>query len=318
MPLKQIRRKITPQSRIQSEALALRLEKFLAEASHLFEGSHEHQTSKNNTPKPDEAKSRNKIISNDKNEIPRESEENFRTAVPIVERMAVYLRKARPWLHQACEAHARLDVRFTSQPLAVSKLAAILTALREPLLSATQNGVFINVWEIAQLKRKEIRNAAVLGWFLNPHGSHGLNGKLLGSVLSIAGERMTPPWFPPKTLSPYSVRIEDYSLGGNDDRVDIAIDGPDLVAVIEVKIDASEGREQLRRYAALAARKAEMQGRLRSVVIYLSNEPPEILPDGTVQLTWRDIANIFRETSTETMGGSLAQQFGRHIRAFIK
>jgi hypothetical protein len=53
-------------------------------------------------------------------------------------------------------------------------------------------------------------------------------------------------------LADARVRTEERPLWSDRDRVDIAVDGPDFVLFVEVKVGAVEGGSQLQRYCEAA------------------------------------------------------------------
>ncbi len=175
----------------------------------------------------------------------------------------------------------------------------------------------INIWSIAGLRRDELRNAAVLAWFLDPRGSHGLGSAALRGFLAEVARR-TPGW--PNfsgDLSRVTVVTEEWPLGSETDRVDIAINGPDFALFVEVKIDAFEGPDQLRRYADLIERKALAFGRQHGRLIYLSPRVPQHPPSGLGTITWYGVAEALSTLPRKGMSGALAAQFARHVRAFF-
>ena len=64
-----------------------------------------------------------------------------------------------------------------------NKLAEFLRSLEQPLQIAKQSGWLCDPWQVAGLKRDEVRNSRVLSWLLNPRGSHGFGDKLLVALL---------------------------------------------------------------------------------------------------------------------------------------
>jgi hypothetical protein len=71
-------------------------------------------------------------------------------------------------------------------------------------------------------KRDELRNAAVLAWYLDPRGSHGFGAAELHDFLAEVARR-TPGW--PNLcgdLSRVTVVTEEWPRGSETDRVDIS------------------------------------------------------------------------------------------------
>lgn len=174
----------------------------------------------------------------------------------------------------------------------------------------------MQVWAVAGLKRDEVRNAAVLAWFLNPRGSHGYGPEILRRFLARAAE-MAPGW-PVVSGDLASARVctEERPLGSDRDRVDIAIDGDDFCFFVEVKIDAPEGQNQLNRYLETLSGKASALRKQHIGVIYLSSRPASTSGERISVLTWRHVATVLLEIPEVGIAGSLARQYAQHIRAF--
>lgn len=223
-------------------------------------------------------------------------------------RLQAYLRKAGPLLDASA-----LGPQPGRAPLAAPRLRAFVDAVAPRLRSARAAGEFINVWTVAGLRRNEVRNAAVLAWFMEPSGTHGLGPAVLSEVLNRAAAR--PGWRPlALDMARASVRTELRPQGSDADRVDIAIETPDHVVFVEVKIDAGEGREQLARYAAAAA---AMHKGWR--LILLSPAAPKSLPPGSVWLTWAELTAALKAVAgalSPSLGRTLLRQFAAHARAF--
>lgn len=204
-------------------------------------------------------------------------------------------------------------MRPSLEPRAFS---TIILQLREPLQRAQENGAFLNAWAVAGLGRNELRNAAVLAWFLDPRGSHGFGATVLAALLRKV--RTSASNWPDLggNFARVAVRTEDWPLGSETERVDIVLDGPNFAAFIEVKIDAREGLEQLRRYTDLAWRTAAALGRIYGRVIYLSPRPPRNPPPDIAFITWHDIASILFTMPRDGLRGALARQFARHVSGF--
>lgn len=222
-----------------------------------------------------------------------------------------FLVRARPFLRALPDAPPAKQMMPPPDP---ERIARVLQLLRGPLQRARAGGAFLNVWSVAGLRRKELRHAAVLAWFLGPRGSHGFGVLALSSFLDTVADH-NPGW-PDlgRDLSRVTVRTEEWPLGSETDRVDIAIDGPDFVLFIEVKIDAPEGPEQLPRYVEAAKDKARILKRAHSGLIYLSPRPPRNYPADVAVISWREVAKAFAALPRDGLNGAIAAQFARHIR----
>ena len=188
---------------------------------------------------------------------------------------------------------------------------------------ARNRGNFINIWEVVDLGRREVRNAAILAWLLNPRGNHGQGSSILQELMSRV-ELIDSAWkLERAVLARARVKAELRPLGSDRDRVDISIDGPNFAIFIEVKIDATEGERQLSRYTEAAVARAAARARacdqdLRPLVILLSPRGPAELVPGLIHLAWNDVALALTGASarSEGLARHFIRSFSTHIRAF--
>ena len=99
-------------------------------------------------------------------------------------------------------------------------------------------------------------------------------------------------------------------------RVDILIDGlHELLILIEIKIDAPEGKDQISRNLALAEAKAAGKP---NCVFYLSPSPPEITHPNLFHITWQDVASAISVAThgQRSFGSVLLLRFAQHVRQF--
>lgn len=177
------------------------------------------------------------------------------------------------------------------------------------------NGELANPWTVAGLGRTELANEAVLTWLLNPQQTHGQGPRFLHALLSITKQKHAEF---PISLVPtrFQVREEAYLLDDLETRVDILIDGlPEMLVLIEIKIDAPEGKDQIVRNLSLAKRKAD--GR-PNCVLYLSSHPPEVSDPRLFHITWQDVASAIRigSSNRRTFSDNLALRFAKHVEQF--
>jgi hypothetical protein len=201
-------------------------------------------------------------------------------------------------------------------------LANFFNGFGERVSELRRLGDFINVWEVAGLKRVELRNAAVLAWLLDPNQTHGCGSAILDAFIrGLATKRHGQFPLPTKVSSSYLVLTEAYLLNNMESRVDVVIDGPDFVAIIEVKIDAPESEQQVKRYLELA--KAKATSRPYYVIFLSRKRRPELSDDPHfVAATWNDVAVAIPEAIKSTsasfvsFGHRLLIQFAQHVRRF--
>lgn len=184
--------------------------------------------------------------------------------------------------------------------------------------NARAQGHAINVWEVASLKHDEQRNAGVLAWLLDPRGTHGYGAAVLREVIELLRRRIDLP----ANVAGYGmlhaagVLTEHWPMASLRNRVDIAIDGQDFTLLVEVKIHAPEGPDQLTRYVESAQARRRAMGHAWAAVLYLAPRLPERPPAGVACIDWHDIAAILRRLPATGFNGMLVRQFAAHIDSF--
>ncbi len=150
---------------------------------------------------------------------------------------------------------------FSTMQMEPGQLQAFFKSIQEPIEIARESGMFFDPWAVVGLGRKEVRNSAVLSWILDPHGSHGMGSVAVNALLM----RIPSTYFdldktksPVETLKSCKVTAEHTNFGvaassveKTTKRFDIKIDSEDYYLVIEVKIDAPEGKDQMKLYAGM-------------------------------------------------------------------
>ena len=210
-----------------------------------------------------------------------------------------------------------------------------------PIREQRKLGMALNVWKAAGLKRDEVRNTEVLRWLLDWRSDHGQGNQILAKFLQIfEGDlKMEAP-------THYQCYAEINPLGDQGNRVDIEIDTPDFLLMIEVKIDAIEGKDQLQRYYRDAVFKSKnrqknwavvyltktgaLQTSEESIKTALLNNPDyehihEALRQDTqkrlIPMQWKQVDKMLTTYANQTehihnRGAWLAKQFADHIKTF--
>lgn len=236
-------------------------------------------------------------------------------------RLGPLLEQLRP--HLSREAADSLSAQLGArQDFEIEDLARLFGPLSAALKDARQQGEILNVWTIAGLRRDEVRNARVLAAMFSPAESADRGSAFLEAFLDriVDGDRSRLPT-KDELATGYSVQTEACPLGAADDRVDLSIEGADFTLVIEVKIDAGEGREQLTRYESVLRRKSEALGK-RAALVYLSPTRPKSLPAGAFYADWSAVVRAARSVVTNrpridrSVQDLLLTQFAEHVRQF--
>ncbi|MCB5195693.1 PDDEXK-like family protein [Deefgea salmonis] len=210
----------------------------------------------------------------------------------------------------------------------VDQLHLWFNALKAPIDRAKQGAFSFNPWITANVKRDEVRNSAILAWLLNPKGNHGL-GKLALKVLTggVSNSDLTLNIADSRYCT---VRTESNPDGSRTNRVDIEIDAELFYLLIEVKIDAPEGVDQLSRYGALCEKRAH--GRPWAIIFLTPNKsPPKTAgahENKITTISWAQlshwISKELRQHISAQQGESverqeiLAQECVKHFLSYIR
>jgi len=127
------------------------------------------------------------------------------------------------------------------------------------------NGELFNIFSIFKVERSEVNtHSSMIAELLSPSGSHGQSDKFLILFLRTLnpGDSFTG------TLNAKVFKEKSFNKGR--DRIDILIDLKDHVFLIENKIDAEDGNEQLKRYAEVG-KQSEKKWHLIYLTKYGSN-----------------------------------------------
>ena len=205
--------------------------------------------------------------------------------------------------------------RAPQQFYALRDLQAAFRALKEPLATAKKMGGLINPWAVASLGRDEVRNTAALaGLWMSEFGGEA-SRNFLGSYLSsaIAGIDWSR-----ELERGYRIETEICPLGDAADRVDLIVETTSHLIGVEVKIRAGLGRQQLERYTASIARRAELQNLSPQIVLLapFRTKLPEV-----VSTTWFDVARAaqvaaYDRAADRSFVQRLIDSFAAHIRKF--
>jgi len=230
--------------------------------------------------------------------------------------LADFFNKLRPLLSADITAQPDSIIEFTAE-----KYQHFFSGFNEHYQSDVTRGVEINVWQQAGLKRDEVRNTSVLSWWLDEQGNHGL-GSVLFKTFIMAINQANPNKTPLCCEGAYATYVESLPLAERENRIDVEIVGKRFLLFIEVKINASEGEQQLARYLSLLNDKTKHRGiaKEKSAVIYLTayKNTPEVDP-AIYCISWQQVADAFNNLKlppTAVFTQSLLKQFCQHIEQF--
>ncbi len=109
-----------------------------------------------------------------------------------------------------------------------------------------------NLFDVLGIARRELQHSALLGWLLNPKGSHGLRNYFLHRFLSqAAAETRENPNISPLEIDGW--KLNDVEVATERHNIDILLVGRNdgFVCLIENKIGAGEHSQQLKRYLTI-------------------------------------------------------------------
>lgn len=187
-------------------------------------------------------------------------------------------------------------------------LKTFFDRISTPIARQEARGETINPWQVAGLKRNEVRTAATLAslWRMQVGGT--MSRDFLAAYLTSAIPDIA--WQTELQLG-YAVLTEVNPLGEVVDRVDIIVETYAHLIGIEVKIDAALGLQQLERYASVLLKRAKGVQRTSHLVL-LAPIPSHMA--SVPSTTWRDVATAARSVAGgDPFAQSLIHRFGDHV-----
>ncbi len=168
-----------------------------------------------------------------------------------------------------------------------------------------------NFFEAVNMTRQETRHSRFLSFLLDPQELHGLGDKFLRAILiAVANEHA----YSPVSRLDFSIRdLSDAIVYCERDHFDISVQIPSLqlLFVIENKIDAGEGLDQLRRYRELAVKR---YADYKFMGCFLTPDGYNGDDENWGALSYSTIARELQRIMDES---SLAEDVGMAIRQYI-
>ncbi len=187
------------------------------------------------------------------------------------------------------------------------RLADFFSRLSGPLELVQHRSLVFDPWDIAGLKRKEVRHTAVLAWLLDPYESHGFK-RLPMHVLLQSIRKIGRTDIPENFHRHCQVQVETTPRGDNANRIDIEIDADNFYLLIEVKIDACEQENQISRYCLDARQRA---GQRPWAVVFLTPHGGKPLTIGT-EFSAKDVPCLAWRHLARDLESALQSEY-RHI-----
>jgi hypothetical protein len=218
---------------------------------------------------------------------------------------------------------ARPERELIERPIDLMRFTTFLRNFAPVAKSCAIRGEFINVWAVSGLGRSELRNASVLAWLFNAHQTHGRGAEILRTFMRRLKQQCDGVFPLPDELSDsYSVVSECYPFSSTENRVDLVIEGSNFLAFIEIKIDAPEGVDQIKRYSELAEAMASATAKSHCVIFLTRTRARHLRQKDVLFATWTDISDAIRAVvapeggclTARSFGDRVLLQFANHVR----
>ena len=203
--------------------------------------------------------------------------------------------------------------------LDAERLGFTLRAISAALAQRRTVGGAINPWTVAGIKRREVRNAAILAALWSPAQIGDVAMAFLAEFFARCASPIGRELPPREELAlGYRMRVENCPGPDGADRVDLVIETATQLVGIEVKIDAGEGRLQLDRYVEAVRRSAAQMDKAARVVFLAPFAPSR---NDVVSASWSTVraaaeAVLPRSRSDYEFAHHLIAHFARHARSF--
>lgn len=159
-------------------------------------------------------------------------------------------------------------------------------------------GYNFNIFELAGIKRDEVKISSILAWLLNPMGSHGQGSLFLNTFLKLIPEEAWSDNKKPLDFTNCHVLTECY--GDVESRMDIVIDTDSFFLIIESKIDTEEHHNQLNRYKEIATIRAGKTKKWTLIYLTVHGKASRQCSEA-FSLTWNEIGEALNyELSRQT------------------
>lgn len=229
---------------------------------------------------------------------------------PITLRLAQFFEDWRS-LHGTRDTTCRPPLRELDSP----RLKRMFEALGPALQNYRRSAPSFNLWAVSGIGADEVRISAVLAWFLNPAASHGAGNLFAKAFWDAAGGNKLG--FTLDTLRRSATEV--CPLANAADRVDIVLEGHDLLVFAEIKVYAGLQPVQLERYLAAVEQSAKLNGKSHAALIYLAPHPAKLPSGPCLWLSWRRLARTFRLAANQAVSPLVRQSalhFAQHVEGY--
>lgn len=185
-----------------------------------------------------------------------------------------------------------------------------------------QNLKYFCPFEAVGMTDQEIRHAHFLSYILDPNRPHGFEDSYLRCFLKIATKKALDKKSPIRPIDIHLMDLNEVRIYREEDRIDLMIEIPPVVTigqrgvvlVFELKINAKEGKDQLRRYE----NKIREQHRNSHILFFFltkkGEDPSEGSRDSWTPLAISDVLDEFNKIVTRSIGDEAAR---KTVEAYI-
>ena len=184
-----------------------------------------------------------------------------------------------------------------------------------------KSGGTIDVWEVADIGKDELRNSAILGWLLDCYGSHGQGSAFLRKLLEQCGDGSLASTCAHGYRTTVEESYDEFDTGSRKQRsrVDVVLDGAAFLLLIEVKVRSRETDNQLERYLRIGRARAGVRP-WRLVYLTVDGRQPSDPglkdKDKIDCVSWHKLGRAFLrhvDSMPDSFGAVIIRQFCEHI-----
>lgn len=178
-----------------------------------------------------------------------------------------------------------------------------------------------NIFEVLKLQHYEIRHSNFLGWLLDPNGNHGIGDYFLRRFLIkiLQDPRANHPDYIDQgvynVIDIHQLLDQFISVHREQDYIDILIEFEKAVIVIENKIHATEGNDQLARYKKFIE---ENYPKKKPIFVYLTKYGVEAsINDYFIEMSYQDDILNYLNDLIQYKSDSIHEQVLFYIKDYI-
>lgn len=185
-----------------------------------------------------------------------------------------------------------------------------------------QNLKYFCPFEAVGMTDQEIRHAHFLSYILDPNRPHGFEDSYLRGFLKIATKKALDQNSPIRPIDIHLMDLNEVRIHREKDRIDLKIEIPPVVTigqkgivlVFELKINAKEGKDQLRKYENKIREQHRDSHSLFFFLTKKGEDPSEGSRDSWTPLAISDVLDEFKKIVTRSIGDEAAR---KAVEAYI-